>query len=98
MWLTYEERKAALVAIARMLATQQPSIGVTVEEIRREAEHQGILTGNEQGRELSYLSSIPKVAGLHASGERVRSSRPRAHGNYQSIWYVDASVAEMATI
>jgi len=95
--MTYEERKAALVEIAKELAETQ-IYGVTVEEIRFEAERRGILTGNEQGRELSYLSSIPKAAGLHVSGERVRSSRPSSHGNYQSVWYVASINASVATV
>jgi len=95
--MTYEERKAALVVIAKELAETQ-IYGVTVEEIRFEAERRGILTGNEQGRELSYLSSIPKAAGLRVTGERVRSSRPGAHGNYQSVWYVDPNRAAVATV
>ena len=98
--MTYEERKAALVEIAKELASSSPftTIGLTVEDIREEAEKRGILTGDEQGRELSYLSSIPKAAGLHVSGERVRSSRPSSHGNYQSVWYVASINASVATV
>lgn len=87
--MTYEERKAALVEIAKELAAKQYDL--TVEDIREVAEARDILTGKETGRELSYLSSIPKAAGLVTNGERVRSSRPSSHGNLQTIWYAPAS-------
>lgn len=86
--MTYEERKAALVEIAKELADLH--LDITVEEIREIAEARDILTGTEKGRELSYLSSIPKAAGLVTSGQRVRSSRPSSHGNWQTVWYAPA--------
>lgn len=60
--------------------------GLTVCDIRIHAELRGYLTGDEQGRTLSWLHHVPRRAGLKCTGQVRASTRPRAHGNFQRTW------------
>lgn len=81
-----EQLERNLAIVARELARKAGASGVTMADVRIYAEQRGLLTGHEAGRSLSWLSSIPKKAGLRATGELRQSTRPKAHGNYQRVW------------
>lgn len=81
-----EQLERNLILMARELARKAGQDGVTMADVRIYAEQRGILTGHEAGRSLSWLSSIPKKAGLRATGKLRPSTRPKAHGNYQRVW------------
>ena len=55
-----------------------------------------LLTGEEQGRTLSWLAHIPRKAGLKSTGQVRPSTRPRAHGNFQRTWTLPEFAAGVA--
>src|SRR4051812_42583751 len=57
-----------LVPLARKLARQAGSSGVTVADLRLHAEEHGLLRNQESGRRLSYLGAVMKAAGLVNTG------------------------------
>lgn len=59
---------------------------MTVSDLRIVAVQRGLLTGQETGRELSYLPAVMRAAGCEPTGEWVRSAIPRTHGNPQRVW------------
>ena len=59
---------------------------VTVSDIRVRAENAGLLRGDEGGRSLSWIHSVPRWAGLVPSGRRERSYLKKTHGNIQTVW------------
>jgi hypothetical protein len=84
-----------LVRIAQELAMRAGKHGVTVCDIRIHAEQRGLLTGEERGRQLSWLCLIPRKAGLKSTGQVRPSTRPRAHGNFQRTWVLPAFAVQL---
>lgn len=86
--LTLDQQRdlARLVPLARELAQKAGREGVTVENVRRAAVSRGLLTGEEQGRRLSFLGSLMKRAGLVKTGEYRRSGIGKSHGNLHAVW------------
>lgn len=82
----HAKQMAALIPIARELAAKAGESGVTVADIRLVAERQGLLTGTEKGRELSWLGALPEAAGLQRTGQYRRSFLARSNGNLQMAW------------
>lgn len=73
-----------LLALTSELATTGDD--ATVTDLRELAVKRGILTGNESGKELSYLGCIFNRAGWINTGQ-VRRSRLRiTHAIKQTIW------------
>jgi hypothetical protein len=70
------------VEIARALAWKHGKAGITMEDVREEAVKRGVLTGQEQGRRLSFLGVVPKRAKLVSTGQR----RYTASKNPNVIW------------
>jgi hypothetical protein len=60
--------------------------GVTASDIRIAGVNRGLLTGEERGRTLSWLSKVPAAAGLVTTGNYRRSDVPKAHGNLNAVW------------
>lgn len=83
---TDERDLERLVPLARDLAEKAGREGVTVENVRRAAVSRGLLTGEEQGRALSYLGGLMKRAGLVSTGQYRRSGIGKAHGNLNMVW------------
>lgn len=81
---------AALVPLAQELARTAGPAGITVADIRLAAVQRGLLSGNEEGRELSYLSAVPPAAGLKPTGTFRRSVIVKTHGNLNQVWRLDA--------
>lgn len=75
-----------LARIAKALAYDAGLTGITVSDIRLEAFRKGLLTGYEQGRQLSYMGSVPAVAGLVKTGATRRSSLAVTHRIRQVVW------------
>ena len=75
-----------LVPLARELAEKAGEYGVTVADLRIYAVNRGYLTGQESGRQLSYLGSVMRHAGLVATDRWRRSQIPKSHGNAQVVW------------
>ena len=73
-----------LVPLAQELATRSDRL--TVSDLRIVAVQRGLLTGEEQGKTLSYLPAVMRAAGLIPTGEYVRSPILRSHGNLQMAW------------
>lgn len=82
----HAEQMAALIPIARELAAKAGEAGVTVADIRLVAERQGLLTGTETGRTLSWLGALHEAAGLERTGQYRRSFLARSNGNLQMAW------------
>ena len=77
---------AALVPLACELAQRAGESGITVSDLRLYAVQRGILTGEERGRELSYLGAVMQAAGLTRTGSYRRSDIGKAHGNLNACW------------
>lgn len=75
-----------LAPIAAELANRAGPHGITVADVRHAAVQRGLLTGEERGRELSYLHAVPKAAGLIATGGTRRSFIARSHANRHTVW------------
>jgi hypothetical protein len=75
-----------LVPLARELAGKAGLSGVTVHDVRIVAVQRGLLTGEEKGRQLSFLGAVMKRAGLVATSEMRRSPVPKSHGNLGRVW------------
>jgi hypothetical protein len=86
----HADKIAALVPIAHELAEKVGVHGITVSDIRIVAVQRGILSGQEKGRDLSYLSAVPPAAGLEPTGEYRRSVIVKTHGNLQQSWRLPA--------
>lgn len=90
---TPAQRKAdieRLVPLAQELARKAGRHGVTVSNLRFAAIKDGLLTGEEQGRRLSFLGKVMHAAGLVSTGQYRRSDIAKSHGNIQLIWTVPA--------
>lgn len=70
-----------LIPLARELAQKAGPAGITVSDLRLYAVQRGLLTGQERGRELSYLGAVMRAAGLTATDEYRRSDIGKSHGN-----------------
>lgn len=79
-----QHERESFVAIC--LAIVENHGQVTVSDIRVTAEKAGLLSGDEGGRSLSWLHSVPRWAGLVPSGRRERSYLKKTHGNLQTVW------------
>lgn len=75
-----------LVPIARRLAAYHPVSGITISDIRRVAEEEGILTGEEHRHQLSALSAVPAAAGLTPTDSTRKATTPSARGRRQVVW------------
>jgi hypothetical protein len=75
-----------LVPLARELAEKVGAVGITVSDLRIVAVQRGILTGQETGRQLSYLGAVMPQAGLESTAEFRRSAVVRTHGNLGRVW------------
>jgi hypothetical protein len=80
------EAVAQLIPLAQDLARRAGETGITVADLRLYAVQQGILTGTETGRQLSYLGAVMRAAGLTATDRVRRSMIERSHGNLQRVW------------
>lgn len=75
-----------LVPLAVELASKAGLHGVTCADLRIVAVQRALLTGQEQGRTLSFLGATMKAAGLRNTGTYRRSHIDRSHGNLHAIW------------
>jgi hypothetical protein len=78
-----------LVPLAQEIAKKAGCIGITVSDLRLYAVHRGILTGEEEGRRLSFLGAVMPKAGLTATARFRRSDVDRAHGNLNVVWVLE---------
>jgi hypothetical protein len=85
-----DRRIARLVPVALELAQSAGIRGIIAGEIRAEAARRGIITGHEGGRTLSYLSQVPRAAGLIKLGSTKRrlDSKlfPQSHSNDHQVY------------
>lgn len=81
-----ERMIARLVPIAQELARAAAGNGITVANVRIAAVNQGILTGQETGRRLSFLGVVMKKAGLVPTPEYRRSHIDKSHGNLHRVF------------
>jgi hypothetical protein len=79
-------RVKLLVPIAQELAQRAGPQGITVANLRLEAVRRGILSGEEQGRALSFLGAVMRKAGLTATNDWRRSHISKSHGNAHRVW------------
>ena len=75
----------ALTPVMRELAAKAGADGVTVADLRSVATQRGLL-GASRGRGLSWLSAVPRAAGLEPTERMRRSHIAGSHGNLQRIW------------
>lgn len=87
-----EQLLRALAPIARELAAGNRD-GITVTDIRIEAEARGILTGEEHPHQLSALGHVCRRAGLVNTGQVRRSVLEVTHGINQTVWVENLSSA-----
>lgn len=88
-----EKLVTALAAIARELAEKagpyNPATGmggIIMADVRHIAVARKKLTGQEQGRRLSFLGNVGRAAGLVATGAFRRSTVDRSNGNLHAVW------------
>lgn len=75
-----------LIPLAVELADRAGPLGITVADVRLAAVQRGILTGEETGRQLSYLGAVLRhYAGLVKTGGYRRSVIERSHGNLHAV-------------
>ncbi len=82
----HSHRIALLVPLAQSLARKAGQSGVTVADLRLAAVQRGLLSGREKGRELSYLGSVMRAAGLVGTEHFRRSVIERSHGNLHRLF------------
>jgi hypothetical protein len=75
-----------LIDVARELGRKAGAHGVTISDVRHTAEQRGLMTNQQPGRTLSWLSALMPKAGLSASGRTRRSTIKRSHGNRHTVW------------
>ena len=77
-----------LVPLATELAQRVGQVGLTVADLRAEAERRGLFKAglNTRDRSLSYLGSVMKAAGLVATDRTRRSFLPQSNGNRHVVW------------
>lgn len=73
-----------LIPLALELAAKAECI--TVSNLRIAAVQRGLLTGEEEGRRLSFLGAVMQAAGLERTGQYRRSGVPKSHGNLLAEW------------
>lgn len=78
-----------LAPIAKDLAFRAGRAGITVDNLIAA----GGLPRLGRGREHSFLGAVCRIAGLKASGQRVRSQIKGKNGNWRTIWLHPAFVA-----
>lgn len=74
-----------LVWIAQGLASVRAE-GVTIADVRGEAERQQLLPKDAKGRKLSFLGAVMKRAQLIPTEEFRRSEIDKSHGNLHRVW------------
>lgn len=77
-----------LVPLATELAERVGQVGLTVADLRAEAERRGLFRPglNTRDRSLSYLGNVMKAAGLVATDRTRRSFLPQSNGNRHVVW------------
>lgn len=72
-----------LVPLATELAQRVGLVGLTVADLRAEAERRGLFKPglNTRDRSLSYLGAVLRSAGLVPTDRTRRSFLPQSHGN-----------------
>jgi hypothetical protein len=77
-----------LVPLATELAQRVGTLGITIADLRAEAERRGLFKAgvNTKDRRLSYLGSVMKAAGLKATDRTRRSFIPQSNGNLLRVW------------
>lgn len=72
----------ALVPLILELARKAGAHGVTVGDVRLRAQREGLLPQHPSGRQLSWLTGLPKRAGLVATDRRRLSPLPHSRNNH----------------
>jgi hypothetical protein len=82
-----------LVPLATELAERVGQVGITVADLRAEAERRGLFKPglNTRDRSLSYLGAVMKAAGLVATDRTRRSFLPQSHGNRHVVFLAPRS-------
>jgi hypothetical protein len=77
-----------LVPLATELASRVGLVGITVADLRAEAERRGLFRPglNTRDRSLSYLGAVMRSAGLVATDRTRRSFIPHSNGNLCRVW------------
>lgn len=77
-----------LAGLAVEIALREGPDGVTVSDVREEAERIGILTGEETGERMKRLKlhTVCRRAGLLLTDRLRRSKVPRAHSNRNAVY------------
>jgi hypothetical protein len=77
-----------LVPLATELAQRVGAVGITVADLRAEAERRGLFRPglNTRDRSLSYLGAVMKAAGLTPTDRTRRSFLPQSNGNRHVVW------------
>lgn len=82
----HSHRITLLVPVVIELAKKAGEDGVTVSDIRLTAVQRGLLQETAKGRELSFLGSVCRAAGLIVTARTRRSIIDASHGNRHSVW------------
>lgn len=72
----------ALVPLMRELAERAGPDGITVGDVRLRAQRDGLLPQHPSGRQLSWLTGLPKRAGLVPTGRRRLSPLPHSRNSH----------------
>ena len=71
-----------LVPIAKFLAKRAGASGITVGDVRLQAQREGLIAQHPEGRQLSYLTGLPRRAGLIPTGKRRMSPLPHSRNDH----------------
>lgn len=83
---THAAAIAALVPLARQLARNAGTMGITVSDLRMVAADLGLLPTLGRGRALSFLGAVMERAGLVPTGKYRRSAVEQSHGNLHAVF------------
>lgn len=78
----HAEELDALVPLTLELARKAGDYGVTVGDVRLRAQRDGLLPQHPNGRQLSWLTGLPKRAGLVATDRRRLSPLPHSRNSH----------------
>lgn len=77
-----------LIPIAQRIGAAAIDRRVTVADLRHAAVKEGVLTGEEEGKRLSFLHKVFPRAGFEKTDQYRRSDIPKAHYNLNVVWYL----------
>lgn len=77
-----------LIPVAKRVGELAVDRRATVADLRHAAVKDGVLTGEEEGKRLSFLHEVFPKAGFEKTGQYRRSDIPKSNSNLHVVWYL----------